>query len=341
MADPVESLERVAFLLERARASTYRVRAFRRAAQQLAELTPGEIRRRAEAGTLTELPGIGDVTAGVAGEAVRGEYPAYLRELEAAAREPLVAGGESLLAAVRGDLHTHSDWSDGGSPVDVMAGTAAALGREYIALTDHSPRLRVARGLTPERLRRQLDVVADLNARPAPLRVLTGIEVDILEDGTLDQEPELLDRLDVVVASVHSKLAMGADAMTRRMVLAVANPRTDVLGHCTGRMVTGEGRTHKTRPESTFDAEMVFEACREYDVAVEINCRPERLDPPMRLLALARDMGCLFALDTDAHAPGQLDWLAYGASRAERAGIPQERIVTTWGVDRLLDWTRS
>ena len=167
------------------------------------------------------------------------------------------------------------------------------------------------------------------------MRILTGIEVDILEDGSLDQEPALLERLDVVVASVHSKLAMDAAAMTRRMLKAVANPHTDVLGHCTGRLVTG-GRG--MRPESQFDAEQVFTACRDHGTAVEINSRPERRDPPTRLLKLAMDIGCVFSIDTDSHAPGQLDFLGYGAQRALDAGLPADRIVNTWPADALLEW---
>ncbi|MDQ1601331.1 MAG: putative hydrolase, partial [Actinomycetota bacterium] len=235
-----------------------------------------------------------------------------------------------------GDLHTHSDWSDGGSPVEEMARTARDLGHEYVVLTDHSPRLTVANGLSPERLRRQLDLVAEVNERLAPFRLLAGIEVDILDDGSLDQSDELLGRLDVVVASVHSKLKMDSDAMTRRMVAAVANPHTDVLGHCTGRLVTG-GRG--TRGESSFDAELVFAACEQFGVAVEINSRPERLDPPKRLLRLAVETGCLFSVDTDAHAPGQLDWQPYGCERAEECGVPPERVVNTRPVADLLAWS--
>ena len=188
--------------------------------------------------------------------------------------------------------------------------------------------------------RRQLDVIDDVNARADAegwnIRVLTGIEVDILDDGRLDQTDELLDRLDVVVASVHSKLRMDSDDMTKRMVTAIANPRVDVLGHCTGRLITG-GRG--TRPESTFDADIVFAACERFGVAVEINSRPERLDPPMRLLRDAVEAGCRFSIDTDAHAPGQLEWQPYGCERGEVAGVPPERIVNTWPVDDLLAWT--
>jgi len=147
--------------------------------------------------------------------------------------------------------------------------------------------------------------------------------VDILEDGSLDQSEELLRQLDVVVASVHSKLRMPAAPMTTRMLAAIANPHVTVLGHCTGQMVTGR----RDRPESEFDAEAVFTACRQHSVAVEINCRPERQDPPDRLLALAAALGCQFAIDTDAHAPGQLDWLDSGCGRAERLGITADRII--------------
>jgi putative hydrolase len=333
--DPVDALRRTAFLLERRREETYRVRAYRAAADALAALPPGELAARVEAGTLTELKGVGPKTAALAVEAAGGSVPAYLVELEAAADGPVTAGGGALRTLLRGDLHTHSDWSDGGSPVEEMARAARDLGHEYVVLTDHSPRLTVANGLSPVRLRRQLDLVAEVNERLAPFRLLSGIEVDILDDGSLDQEDDLLARLDVVVASVHSKLKMDSGAMTRRMVNAVANPHTDVLGHCTGRLVTG-GRG--TRGESQFDAEVVFEACRQFEVAVEINSRPERLDPPRRLLRLAVETGCLFSVDTDAHAPGQLDWQPYGCERAEECEVPFDRVVNTKPVDELLAW---
>lgn len=325
--EPIDALTEIAALLERERASRYRSKAFRAAAAAIAGLSRDEL---SDASSLRRRAGIGDSSFAVIQQALAGEVPDYLAEL----RARYAPARSALRALLRGDLHCHSDWSDGTTPIADMVTAARVLGHEYLALTDHSPRLRVANGLSAERLREQLGVVAGLSGDGFTL--LSGIEVDILDDGALDQDDALLDELDVVVASAHSKLRMDATAMTRRLVAAASHPRVDVLGHVTGRLIAGE---RGTRPPSTFDARAVFDACAAHGVAVEINARPEREDPPDELIAVALEAGCLFAIDSDAHAPGQLGLLDEGAARAERAGVPPERIVTTWPLDRLRAWT--
>lgn len=335
--DPAVDLRRIAFLLEVANEPTFRVRAFRSAAAAVEQMPHAELADRARRGTLRELPGIGEVLARTIAESLRGEEPVYLRRLEATGGQPIAELGAAIRAALRGDLHVHSDWSDGGSPIREMAEAARGLGHEYMVLTDHSPRLTVANGLSAERLERQLEEVAQLNAELAPFRILTGIEVDILSDGSLDQDPGLLGRLDLVVGSVHSELQMAEGPMTRRLVTALANSQLDVLGHMTGRMVTGKRR----RPPSSFDAEIVFAAALRFDKAIEVNSRPERLDPPKRILRLAVEAGCRFAIDSDAHAPGQLAWLPYGCDRAAACGMAVDSVVNARSADGLLAWAAA
>jgi putative hydrolase len=332
---PVDALDRIVYLLDRVLAEGQKVKAFARARDVVLATDDDELVRLHRLGKLTDLAGVGPTTGKVIAEALDGGTPGYLAELEETTVLP-VGEGAGLRAALRGDCHTHSTWSDGGAPIEKMARTAIALGHEYMVLTDHSPRLTVARGLTAERLRAQLDEVDRLNEALAPFRILTGIEVDILPDGELDQREDLLARLDVVVGSVHSKLRMERADMTRRMVAAVASPHVDILGHCTGRKLVGRGR-----PPSVFDPEIVFAACAQFDTALEINCRPERQDPPDDLVELALDWGLRFAVDTDAHAPGQMEWQVYGCDKAARHGIDPDRIVNTMAADDLVAWAAS
>jgi putative hydrolase len=285
--DPVAALRRIAYLLERNGAVTYKVRAFRNAAVALEPMSESDVSELAAAGRLQSIPGVGKSTAQVISEALGGAVPAYLESLES--EPPPVAldvPARALLEQLQGDCHSHSDWSDGGSSIQEMAEAARDLGHGYLVLTDHSARLTVAHGLNAERLRKQLDVVEALNRDMKPFRILTGIEVDILEDGSLDQDPDLLGELDVVVASLHSKLRMEGPAMTRRMLAAIENPHTDILGHCT-------------------------------------------------------EMGCLVSIDTDAHAPGQLEWLGRGCTNAIQAEVPEERVVNRMAADDLVAWAAT
>ncbi len=331
---PVDALERVVHCLDRAHDTGFKAKAFVRALEVARSLPPEELVERAGADTLTDLEGIGDSSAKVIRQALAGGDVAYLDDLEATTQVPLTAAGAVYRVALLGDLHLHSRWSDGGATIEAMARTAVSVGHQYMVLTDHSPRLTIAHGLSAERLQQQLADVATLNQQFAPFRILTGIEVDILEDGTLDHGDDVLSQLDVVVASVHSKLRMCEKEMTERMVRAVANPNVDILGHCTGRLI---GK----REPSTFDTDYVFAACAQFHTAVEINCRPERLDPPRPLLQVAIEYGCYFAINSDAHATGQLEWQPHGCNRAAEVGVPLERVLNTWPLEQLLAWVSA
>lgn len=333
---PEQALLRVIHCLDRAHENGFKAKAFARALDIVRTTPPDEIARRVADDTLTDLDGIGKATAAVITDAAEGRVPVYLDKIEAESRVSITPEGRRYREALRGDCHLHSTWSDGGAPIEAMATTAMAIGHEYIVQTDHSARLTIAHGLDEQRLGEQLDQIAELNDVLADaghdFRVLSGMEVDILLDGSLDLSDEMLERLDVVVASVHSKLRMDRQEMTERMVLAVASPHVDILGHCTGRMI---GK----RPPSEFDADYVFAACAQFGTAVEINCRPERLDPPRDLLRLAVEHGCWFSIDTDAHATGQLEWQPHGCDRAAECDVPLERVINTLGADELLAWT--
>jgi putative hydrolase len=330
---PVEALERVVHCLDRAHETGFKTKAFVRALEVVRATPPEELETRAAAGTLKDLDGIGDSTARLITETLHGDT-SYVGKIEGETQVTITDGGARYRAALKGDCHLHSRWSDGGATIEAMARTARDLGHDYMVLTDHSPRLTIAHGLSKERLEQQLADVAVLNDKMAPFRILTGIEVDILEDGALDHTDDVLGQLDVVVASVHSKLRMERQAMTERMVRAVASPHVDILGHCTGRMI---GK----RDPSTFDADYVFAACAQFHTAVEINCRPERLDPPRPLLELAIEYGCYFSIDSDAHATGQLEWQPLGCNRAAECEVPLERVINTWPVDDLLRWVQA
>ncbi len=277
-------LDTARYYLDRGFAPAAKARAFQKALDVVAALPTGELEARVASGTLQELDGIGTSTGAVIADAVDRRASSYLSEL-AASTEQDVGAGSALRSAVRGDLHSHTLWSDGAESVRTMAESALALGHEYLAVTDHSARLTVAHGLDEARLTRQLAEIEQLNAELAPFRILTGMEVDI-------------------------------------------------LGHCTGRKSTSRGR-----PPSRFDAEIVFAACVRFDTAVEVNCRPERQDPPEELLALALQWGCRVSIDTDAHAPGQLEWQAWGCGFATDMGVEPGRIGNTYPLDELLAWT--
>ncbi len=237
------------------------------------------------------------------------------------------------ISDVRGDLHMHTTWSDGDDTAEAMARAAKARGYEYIAITDHSRSLRFAGGVSVEDLREHATAVRKLSDKVG-LRILMGSEVDILPDGSLDYPDDVLHTLDVVIGSVHSRLRMSKEEMTRRVVTAMQNPHLDILGHPTGRLV-GQ------RLPFDLDLDAVIDAARQTETALEINAYPERLDLKDAHVRLARDRGVLFEIGTDAHRHDHLRVMDYGIGTARRGWAEARSVINTWPLAQLLNFLRD
>ena len=247
-------------------------------------------------------------------------------ELEAAEerRLPLLIGVDDIVA----DLHTHSEWSDGSGTLREMQEAAVARGLEVLAVTDHSPALKMTGGLDRDKLLRQWEALDRLDGAVSGLTVLRGMEVDILADGTLDMDDDLLERMDVVVVSVHGRFELDEARQTERVVAALAHPSVNVLGHPTGRLL-GQ------RDGFAIDLDAVIAAALEHDVALEINAHPARLDLDDRWARVAAQAGVPISINTDAHAPSELGLLPHGVLQARRAWLEPRHVINTWPLSRL------
>jgi len=236
------------------------------------------------------------------------------------------------LEALHGELHSHTDWSDGQNTIEEMARGARRAGLSYLVISDHSQSLGVVNGLTVERLRMQWEAIAEAQHRLGDsILLLRGAEVEIRADGELDYPDEILAALDVVTASVHTSLRQSRERVTARMLSAVRNPHVDVIGHPTGRMVGG-------RDPAELDLEVVLAAARESGVALEINAHPARLDLKDAHARRAVEMGCRLAINSDAHSPADLELRPYGVATARRGWVGAESVVNAWPRERLLAW---
>jgi DNA polymerase (family 10) len=253
-------------------------------------------------------------------------------EIQAAANHKLPVLLER--SDLRGDLHVHSNWSDGKATIEQMALAAREAGLHYIAITDHSPGLTVARGLSPERLRQQRREIDDANQRVAPFRILQGVEVDVHPDGSLDLPNDILEGLDYVSASVHSHFRLSRDAMTERIVKALRNPRVMTLNHPTGRLID-------RRPGYDVDLDRVFRVASQQGVAIEINSQPDRLDLNDVLARRAMEMGCTLVVNSDSHGPAGFDNLRYGVAMARRGWLTCHNVLNTLDITALTAHLRS
>jgi putative hydrolase len=315
-----QALSEIGYLLRQDPKEVYRARAFSAASWSIALQRP-DLEALGKEDRLTTIPGVGAGIARVLDELITTGGSRYLDRLRTESGQP-ARDDESVidLAEYQGDLHSHTTWSDGRATMLEMAEAARALGYRYLGITDHSPRIKVVNGLDAERLLAQSQEMAEVQKKVKGLTLLQGIEVDILEDGALDLPDQVLEILDVVIASPHVKLRQDPSSMTQRMLRAVSNPHVDWIGHPTGRRPG-------SREGATYDFELVFKEAAKHGVALEIDCDPARMDLSPEMARLAFECGCDFALSGDAHAPDELAYVPMAAWIARRAGIPMSRIL--------------
>jgi putative hydrolase len=321
-------LSEIGYLLRQDAKEKFRAKAFSMASWSLALERP-DLDALQKSGSLTSIEGVGAGIAKVLAELVQTGESRYLNRLREEMKQP-ARDDESVLdfADYRGDVHSHTDWSDGRATMLAMAQGAQALGYSHLGITDHSPRITVVHGLNAERLLAQSREMAEVQKQVDGLTLLQGIEVDILEDGSLDLPDQVLEILDIVIASPHVKLRQEPAAMTERMLRAASHPHVDVIGHPTGRRPG-------SREGATYDFEAVFRAAANHGVAVEIDCDPARMDLSPEMARLAYELGCDFVVDADAHAPAEFAYVPMALWMARRAGIPKERILNFRPLDEL------
>jgi putative hydrolase len=321
-------LSEIGYLLRQDPEQRFRAKAFAAAAWSVVISKP-DLDALHSANSLTSIEAVGAGIAKILAGLVETGKSSYLERLRTEMGQPALEDESVIdLSQYQGDVHSHTNWSDGRATMLEMAQGAQALGYRYLGVTDHSPRIKVVNGLGAERLLAQSQEMAGVQSQMAELTLLQGIEVDILEDGALDLPDAVLELLDVVIASPHVKLRQETASMTERMLRAVSNPHVDVIGHPTGRRPG-------SREGASYDYEAVFKEAARHKVALEIDCDPARMDLSPEMARLALECGCNFTLDADAHAPAELAYVPMGAWMARRASIPQERILNFMTVEDL------
>jgi len=321
-------LSEIGYLLRQDPKERFRAKAFSAAALSLVLQRPDLVSLQ-KRDSLTSIEGVGEGIARVLTDLLQTGQSRYLNRLREQLKQPKFDDEPVLdYADYMGDIHSHTDWSDGRATMLQMAPGAQALGYSYLCITDHSPRITVVHGLDAERLVAQSREMAEVQKQVDGLTLLQGIEVDILEDGSLDLPDAVLEILDIVIASPHVKLRQDPAAMTERMLRAVSHPHVDVIGHPTGRRPGA-------REGATYDFEAVFKEAARHGVALEIDCDPARMDLSPEMARMARDLGCRFVVDADAHAPGEFAYVPMAMWMARRAGIREDRILNFQPLDSL------